>query len=245
MINGYTTCGVIVPVYRGLKWLPALLKSLFDQSIELYRIEPIFIINESETSDTEYNLCYQHSKTLLKTLDKVEINWNLGLTLLNSDYFVILGQDDFLTTDSILNGVAYLDTHPDIDCVYGHHHIVDSDHKRIALTHAPRFTSYLLEKGNFLFSSAWMARRSVVDHIGYFRTDTSVISDYEFWVRAYLNGHTIKRGNYVAGNLCNRPDSAYYNLRHLEEKELEWLKSNKDWNSVRFSETPVILRKNF
>lgn len=242
MINGCTTISVIVPVYKGNYWLEANLASLAKQTHDNWRFEVIYIVNTSETSERELLLLkdvknplhgypWLNLKIINKNQDRVETNWNLGIKLAQGDYITWMGQDDTLYPDALINGSSYLETHLNIDIVYGHHYVTRSKfqdnniwkHTNIGLTHAPEFDAGRLLKGNFIFSGTFLVRKSVYEKIGFYRTEQYVVPDYEFWIRAYKNGFKFAKGDYVTCNIHNHDDSAYYTWIHKQEEELNWL----------------------
>jgi glycosyltransferase involved in cell wall biosynthesis len=214
--------------------LERCLGSFRDQTLDASRLEIIAIVNYTEEHDAKEELLTVENfrdltdldvKIIYKPLDKTAINWNVGVSQATGDYVAWIGQDDMFMPEALEAQADFLDANPEVGVTYGSFYQIDNNGNRFCFNGARNFSGKALWDRMYIFCSTFLIRRSVFNTIGYYRVEQEVINDYEFWVRANMRGIRFQRlHNVITGQLCNRPDSSYYKLKHLEPDELGWLR---------------------
>ena len=94
---------------------------------------------------------------------------------LNSD-------DAYFSTDAIASAVAFLDTHPTVDVVYGHAALVNADGLILQMIWAPPFNAWLFGIHTFIIQPTAFIRRSALGDVIADETYDSAM-DRELWLR--------------------------------------------------------------
>ena len=124
---------IIVPTYNRSNLLKRAVKSLLDQTYE--NIE-IIIIDDLSTDDTQemvfstFHKAITHKKLVYYRNEKKKERGNSrnkGLSLSTGAYISFLDDDDTFSNDLIRTSVDYLQTHPNVGCVFPEHIIVYED----------------------------------------------------------------------------------------------------------------------
>jgi len=171
---------VIVPVYNGAQFLGEALDSVVRQD---YRPVEIIVIDDASTdASAEVATARPAVRYLRQDRAGVAAARNRGLAHATGDFIAFLDQDDMWTNDKLRVQLAFLQAHPEIDCVYARQHLVYSDGARPP----PWVRPDLVDKDHdALLPSALLARRALFDKTGEF--DTSYVNgsdaDWLFRVR--------------------------------------------------------------
>lgn len=121
---------------------------------------------------------------------------NTGLSATRSDYVQLLDADDMLERDKLRAHIEYLDSHPDVDIVYGDATSFGG-HREPGLI-SPFGLGPPTGRGlevierlitrNPLVVEAPLFRRSVLDRAGAFSVTLGYLEDWDLWTRCALAG---------------------------------------------------------
>jgi glycosyltransferase involved in cell wall biosynthesis len=152
----------------------------------------------------------------------------------NGKYVQPLAADEILSPDKLEKQVAFLEAHPEIDCVWGLPQFCDG-REYTTLGERPMWEQYATKAHNRsreawirtllllesvpLGSCSALWRASVFDSIGYFDKDLTAFVDHEWYVR-FFEKHT----GYVMNQrvaLCRPNPDNQGALKHAERNRLE------------------------
>ncbi len=204
---------ICIPTYNGALYLQEALDSIKVQSYGNLEIivsddastdETLNILDDFK-NETNYPIIIHHHEP-----SGIGANWNNCMAYVNGDYIKFLFQDDTLHPECIEEMVKILDQNPSIGLVVSKRHIIvegadnvfsikdwmhlyDDLQKKLNLNFQP---ISILDKSFFKSSlfykspinivgepSAVMFRKSLIDEIGFFRTDLKQLLDCEYWYR--------------------------------------------------------------
>lgn len=101
-----------------------------------------------------------------------------------------LNSDDVLQPGAVAAAVAALQANPEVDIVYGRAAIIDESGRPLRPAPVRPFDPDVLVQHCFISQPAAFWRRSLHERIGYFTEEFDHTLDYEFWIRAMVNGAT-------------------------------------------------------
>lgn len=105
---------VILPVYNGMPYLPAALRSVLRQAIDDLSV---IVVNDGSTDGSEEYLravADPRVSVLSQSNGGIGAARNAGLERCRSEYVALMDQDDISLPNRLLSQVAYLETHPDV-----------------------------------------------------------------------------------------------------------------------------------
>jgi len=119
---------VIIPVYKGERFIAEAIESVEKQSYKPYEIIVVYKphkkinVNDGSTDSTleiinkygSVKCIYQHNSGLSAAL-------NQGLALATGDYFAFLDADDIWVGDKLIHQIEAFRSNPELDIVFGHH----------------------------------------------------------------------------------------------------------------------------
>ncbi|MCB9150114.1 MAG: glycosyltransferase [Caldilineaceae bacterium] len=102
-----------------------------------------------------------------------------------------LNSDDTYLPNAIAQQVNYLQTHPEVDVIYGDAVFIDADGNRIGKYWGRPFSQYEQIRTSCIPQPTAFIRRSMLDRNGTIDINLNFALDYEYWLRASLHS-TIK-----------------------------------------------------
>ncbi len=175
---------VVVPVRNGERFLREALDSVFAQT---YRPLEVIVVDDGSTDTTPLVLeKYGDSvRVLVQSHQGLPASRNRGISLANGEYVSFLAHDDLFTPDKLELQIGYLLDHPEIQYTVS----------RIKFFLEPGcaipkgFRPELLE-GNHVgrIPEALVARRSLFESVGLFRTDLKIADDVDWFARCKDRG---------------------------------------------------------
>ena len=180
---------VVLPVYNGAKRVSKAIESVLSQS---YTNLELIIVNDCSTDNTmEVLRGYADKDSRIKVYEN-EVNQKLPRTLNNGfshvegDYLTWTSDDNTYKLNAIEKMVQYLDEHPDIDMVYADFDIVNLDGTY-------RETKRVFEPDELRFQNSvgacFLYTKELAAKVGEYDPDLFLAEDYEYWIKAYLNGN--------------------------------------------------------
>lgn len=191
--NGDPLLSVVIPCHNGRVFLVECLSSISRLKGAAYEV---VVVDDGSTEDV---------RTVVEGVSpRVRYVWqskqgpaaarNRGLSESTGRYVWFLDSDDtLLEPDVLTEQIALLDAHPTIGMVHAKALTVDHEGRPFAVQEPPSVrNSYVrsgedelarLLLGNYITTSTVLARRSVLNRIGPWRTDLIGPEDWEYWLR--------------------------------------------------------------
>lgn len=152
----------------------------------------LIIVNDGSTDNTldvlaEYSLKDSRIMVLNSEINqKIPASLNLGFSKATGELYTWTSDDNAFHRNA-LEIMAYTITrHPDIDLVYADYDIVDFS--GTVLRHVNCEDPRILKFKNII-GACFLYKKSLTDKIGLYDTNFFLAEDYEYWIRAYLNGN--------------------------------------------------------
>lgn len=188
---------VITPAYNQAGWLPDCLKSVASQT---YKPVEHIVVDDGSTDHT--SLILRGAPASVRSFRQENAGQsaalNRALREAKGEIIGWLNSDDaFFDVRAVESAVAIFERHPDVDIVYGHAALVNSEGLILQLIWMPPFSSKLLRFANFIAQPATFVRRealadSIVDEAYRYAMDR------DLWLRL-LPAHRFKRLNAIVG----------------------------------------------
>ena len=186
-----TLVSIIMPAYNGEAYIAQAIDSVRAQQYENWEL---IVVDDGSTDttaqivsayeDPRIHLNYQENRGQAAAL-------NHGLDRASGEFITTLDVDDWLTPNSLLDRVRFLEQHPEFGAVYGDGYYCDGDGKPIC-----RFSEYrvgnvdgdvydVLIATPFFGTGANVMVRSQVFEVQDIRYDESIVwcQDYDFYIR--------------------------------------------------------------
>ena len=195
---------VIVPTYNYAQFIGEAIESLRAQTYENWEC---LVVDDGSTDDTEQVVArYARSDARVKFFrqknQRQAAAKNLGLRHFAGRYVQFLDADDLVEPRKLERQVAYLESHPEVDIVYGgvryftaagvdeNLHSVDEDNlpwMPEASGQGREIIATLLRK-NIMVINAPLVRRSVIERVGPFDERLPPAEDWDYWLRCAVAG---------------------------------------------------------
>ncbi len=179
---------IVLPVYNGEHRVSRAIDSVLEQN---YRNIELILVNDCSTDHTSQVLQkYREKDERIKVVNnpinyKLPKSINRGFAEATGDYYTWTSDDNAFRSAALEVMAAYLDSHPEVDLVYCDFDIVELDGTY-------RQTIRTLEPDEMRFENAvgacFLYRRELAEKIGEYDPELFLAEDYEYWIRAYLNG---------------------------------------------------------
>ncbi len=180
---------IVLPVYNGEKRVAKAIDSILNQTYSNFEL---IIVNDCSTDNTKDVLEKYAIKDSRIRIVSNEINLKLpnslnhGFEEATGDYYTWTSDDNAYKPDAISVMVDYLDSNDDVDMVYCDFDVVGLDGTYIS-------TTELLEPDELRFQNAvgacFLYRKELAQKVGKYDADLFLAEDYEYWMKAYLNGN--------------------------------------------------------
>lgn len=158
---------------------------------------------------------------------------NTGLRRAQGHYIQFLDADDAIQSRKLEMQAAYLETHAEIEIVYGEHRYFTTETRQQALEAAVNLSQtpggpesdilLRLMQRNIMVIHAPLFRRRLFDTVGPLDTALAAAEDWDFWLRCALSGARFHFQNWNQSQALVRHHSASYshNRRRMLEAILE------------------------
>jgi glycosyltransferase involved in cell wall biosynthesis len=173
------TVSVIVPVYKGERFLADALDSVAAQTYA--PLETIVVDDGSPDASAEVAAGRPDVRLVRQANQGVAAARNAGLAVARGELLSFLDQDDEWLPDKLARQVAHLLEHPDVAIVLAHmHHVLLEDTPR-----PPWFRpEWLIQPQPGFTPSVWLIRRDAFERVGEFDTGYEVACDSDWLARA-------------------------------------------------------------
>ncbi len=244
---------VIIPLYNGANYILNTLESVICQTYKDYEIILINDGSPDNVGDVVKTYIKQQNDTNFVYIEQENKGLggarNSGIRKATGDIIAILDQDDIWYPNKLERMNKILIENENIDIVCHLQYLCENNtKKRIYDTgvQTKDLFRFLLFRGNVLSTSATCFRKNIVGSIGNFSEDIKNLhftEDYEFWLRASLNGYSFyfEKGIYgeYSSHSSNYSSSSaeklifmnkseryvinlYYNNPHRQRKIYDW-----------------------
>ncbi len=179
---------IVLPTYNGAGMVGKSIESVIGQS---YRNWELIIVNDCSTDNTlEVVNKYAESDNRVRVFTnevnkKLPASLNVGFSKAEGELFTWTSDDNAFHSNALEVMSDTLDRNPDIDLVYADYDIVDQEGDFVG--HGEVKEPDHLKYDNRL-GACFLYRRSLAEKIGEYDTSLFLAEDYEYWIRAYLNG---------------------------------------------------------
>jgi glycosyltransferase involved in cell wall biosynthesis len=189
---------VVVPVFNGAAFLGRALDSIFAQT---YQTWEVVVVDDGSTDDSGgvAEACARQDERVQVVRQPnggPGVARNRGIVECRGEFLQFLDADDELCPSKLMDQVAYLNAHPEVDIVAGQAEYFDARGRLEAMDCDPPAFSIgadLLLR-NFICVNSPLTRRRALGSIGGFKSHTARgervygCEDWELWLRAVLGG---------------------------------------------------------
>lgn len=179
---------LVIPVYNGEKFLPAAIGSVLDQE---YADFELIIVNDCSTDSTPRIIAdFAKRDDRVKVINnpvnqKLPKSLNIGFQNATGKYFTWTSDDNFLLPDCLAKlHTAIIQSGADI--VYANSVEVDENDNFLLVHERDSPVENLCFENTI--GACFLYKSEVHKKNNGFRTDLFLLEDYDFWVRAWLNG---------------------------------------------------------
>lgn len=184
MQNKASSVTVIIPTYNRKDLVLQALSSVYAQTVQVHEI---IVVDDGSTDGTQSQL-HPHADRIryIRQTHSGEANSrNRGLREATGIHVAFLDSDDLWEPSFLETTVSYLERYPLLALV-GTACMTIPERERRPRTQVPSMQGDLfpcLFQQNFITASAVTARRSCLQHIGFFDETLDQATDYDFWLR--------------------------------------------------------------
>ena len=207
----------LVSTYNSAAFFKGRIEDLMRQSLWQRGELEIVVINAGSKQDEAYYIKEYIRQgiplTVITSLrEPLYSSWNRGIRIAQGDYISSANTDDRLCPDAYLIMADALDSHPEVELVYGDSTVTTTPNavwgEDYAIsTEAPYLTGRLAWpefEGRTLLQHCYMGpspmwQAAIHDRIGYFDESYMIAGDYEMWLRMAANGIDMLRIDDVLG----------------------------------------------
>ena len=178
----YMLVSVIITTKNREHLLPRAVESVLSQT---HKEIELIVVDDGSTKPVTLNYSDPRLRVLRNDLCVgLPEARNRGFRAAQGKYFAMLDDDDFYFPEKIASQVAYLESHPDIDLVFGRVAVEDADKNRryyLGADHVHN-SDINLRAFNLIHPAAAMFKREVFDRIP-FNTDLKKYEDTLFFIQ--------------------------------------------------------------
>ncbi|WP_051233584.1 glycosyltransferase family 2 protein [Butyrivibrio sp. NC3005] len=182
---------IVLPVYNGEGSIDDAIKSVVNQT---YNNIELIIVNDCSTDNTKSimeNWARRDNRIRVVnngTNQKLPRSLNNGFAMATGEYLTWTSDDNKYHPDAIETMVKYLDDNPQVDFVYTDFSIVNMDGslREEMKKPEPDEMVYINPVG-----ACFLYKKELADRIGVYDPDMFLAEDYEYWIRAYLDGNMV------------------------------------------------------
>jgi len=182
---------IITPSYNQGSFIEETIRSILLQNYP--NLE--YIIIDGGSNDETISIIRKYEPWLaywVSEKDKGQTDAiNKGWRRSSGQWITYLNSDDTLEPNTLFRIID--NCHPTTDFIYGSCHLIDEHSQVSKCLHPPKIYLSQLVFGNVLPQPAVFFRYTMLDKIGYLDEKLHFGMDYEYWLRAILNGATFQR----------------------------------------------------
>ena len=199
MLSGQDICDVtiVIPTYNRAEMLSRAIRSMQEQSYANWKL----VVVDNASSDNTFSIveeamrndariCYYRHPENIGMLP----NWEFALSKVESTFFCLLCDDDYVLPGFLQAARHEMDCHPDIGLCFGRAAVVDDAGRRLGEAPTKMATGYyeaghgaaaMLKEQNPA-TPATMFRRDCAKSVGWFDQCSQYVADLDMMVRVAL-----------------------------------------------------------
>jgi len=182
---------IIIPTYNRAHYLYKTIESVINQT---YSNLEIIIIDDGSTDETKSvvdKFCDKRLKYFFQKNSGVSVARNNGIRRATGEYIMFLDSDDTILPTKIEEQVKFMETHPDIDCVYCWWQYIDAAGSLLGEGCAT-YRGNILEKiieWNFAPIHSYLFRYKCFRNISGFKRGIEGVEDWDLLIRFAAKGY--------------------------------------------------------
>jgi glycosyltransferase involved in cell wall biosynthesis len=186
--------GVIIPTYNRSGYLRQAIESVLSQTRPP---DEVLVVDDGSTDDTAA-VCasFQSVRRVQQANQGRAAACNAGLTMVRSEFVILLDDDDMLNPRAIERHGAVVRAFPNSDLVYGRNERIDGDGAVVGedlVGHQmPKDVVSALFRENFIRIQTVAVRREAVLDVGGFDAEMWPCDDYDLWIRLARAGKSFR-----------------------------------------------------
>lgn len=179
---------ILLPVYKiDRKMFQHTIESVLAQSYQNWQLCIAFAYPEDQKlSDYIDSITSSHeriSTTVIEQNEGISANSNASLKLATGEFIALLDHDDVLAPSALFEIVKFLNENPDHDFLYSDKDCIDeTGSQRLNALFKPEWSPEMMYSVNYL-THFNVIRRSIVEQIGGFRSETDGAQDWDLFLR--------------------------------------------------------------
>lgn len=179
---------IVIPVYNAADYVREAIDSVLAQD---YPDVELIVLNDGST-DNSLDIIKEYEGRLIWGTheNRGQANtMNKGWQMASGDILSYLSADDLLLPHAVSKSVACLCEHEEVVLTYGDYELIDEKSELIKRVNAPDFDYYtMVVKTVCMPGPGVFFRRSVFEKTGGWNPELRQVPDYDYWIRAGLNG---------------------------------------------------------
>lgn len=188
--------------------LTKTVSSVFNQTFKNFE----YIIIDGGSTDGSVELINEYSSKINYCMSEKDNGiydaMNKGIAKANGKYLLFLNSGDFLFNESVLQTV--FNNSPAEDVLYANVMLMKKEQELRPKTYPEKLTDYFLLTDNLAHQSQFISA-ALFDKIGFYDVGYEIVSDYDFFIKAYYKHHISYRHlNFI---------TTAYNLDGLSAKQ--------------------------
>ena len=160
------TFSIVTPSYNQGPYLEKTLRSVLDQNYP--HLE--YVVQDGGSSDESKDVLARYGNRLTSWESRPDRGQahaiNLGFRHCGGDVFAYLNSDDLLLPGTLHYVADYFDSHPNVDVVYGHRVVIDSDDAEVGRWVLPPHDNNFLRWADFVPQETLFWRRRIWEKVG-------------------------------------------------------------------------------
>jgi len=215
---------IITICYNNFNDLRPTVESVINQTYQ--NIE--YLIIDGGSSDGTLSIINEYRDRIKRCISEPDKGLydaiNKGMRIATGDIVGLIHAGDRLFDNKVIQKIADHFAVNDIDAMYGHSLLVNSNDLPVRVNKSPEYNKQLIRWGWMPSHQSIYIRRSVIDRLGYYNLDLHPSSDYEFFLRYfYFNDIRIKRLDefIVRFSLGGRSTKNYFNNLKAQKQHQE------------------------
>lgn len=199
---------MFVPVYNGSHFLADSVESILNQSFDDF---DLIVLDDASTDDSlDVAASISDPRISIRTSSErlgLAGNWNRAIELAQTEFFVIVHQDDVYLPEYLEKMTGFLRAHPDAFAAHCPAEPIDESGETFpsaehlyksrfwrgdqVICRDPADELSILAQGNYVICPSVIYRASLVKQVGKFSPSYEFVTDWEYWVRGLLKGYRL------------------------------------------------------
>ena len=184
---------VVTPSFQQGRYLERTLKSVLDQNYP--RLE--YVVQDGGSTDSTREVIDRYRDKLARAEMRRDNGQshaiNLGFAGTRGEIMAYLNSDDMLLPGSLNAVAAYFEAHPEVDAVYGHRVVIDSDDNELGRWVMPTHNPEVLKWADYVPQETLFWRRRLWDKVGGIDESFRFAMDWDLLLRFQDAGAKIVR----------------------------------------------------